>query len=355
MLKKILKSFYYFLFGKIYADMEAKIQALEDKVFILRSGLWDEDFYIRQSGWNRRMGGTPLDHYLTVGWKMGINPSEKFDGNEMLRRKPDLKMNPLVYHLRYGKYPLVNVCKPTDEGVQAYLDAKTKRTAPSKKVVYTCITNGYDDLGEIRCFHYTDPAWDYVCFTDDEELIGMKTFGIWEIRPLQFTNLDKIRNARRHKIQPHKLFPEYDESLWLDANVNILTPFLFEEINRRNTSMLIPMHATRNCLYDEFDFVNKAGIIDQELGQKQIEAYRKAGFPKHYGLHETNIVYRRHNEPDVIAVMDEWLYWIENYTQRDQLSLSFALWKNHFSVASCSFPNARNDGVNFCVFHHRGK
>jgi len=355
MIKELLKSVHYFLFRKIYADMEAKIQVLEDKVLILRSGLWDEDFYLRQSGWDRRMGGTPLDHYLSVGWKMGLNPSQAFDGNEMLRRNPDLKMNPLVFHLRYGKYPLRNLRGPTDEGVEAYLSAKSKRTEPARKVVYTCITNGYDDLGEIRCFHYTDPAWDYVCFTDDEELIARKTFGIWEIRPLQFTNLDKIRNARRHKIQPHKLFSEYDESLWLDANVNVLTPFLFDEIRRRNTDLLIPMHAQRDCVYEEFEFVREAGIIDPELGRKQMEAYKKAGFPERFGLHETNIVYRRHNEPEIIALMEEWLYWIENFTQRDQLSLSFALWKNHRSVAPYSFPNARTDGVNFCVFDHKRK
>lgn len=351
LLRKLLNP----LVRKLTGMMDARVSVLEDKMLILQSGLWDEEFYIRQSGWGRRMGGTPLDHYLTIGWKQGLNPSEQFDGNDLLRRNPDIRINPLVFYLRYGRYPLRNTCKPTDEGVKAYLEAKAKRTAPVKKVVYTCITNGYDDLGEIRCFHYTDPGWDYVCFTNDEELIVQKTFGIWEIRSLQFTNLDMIRNARRHKILPHKLFPEYDESLWIDGNVNILTPFLFDEIRKRETDLLIPAHPTRKCLYEEYEFVQKAGIIDPELGRRQMEEYKKAGFPKGYGLQETNLVYRRHHEPGIIALMDEWLYWIENYTQRDQLSLSFALWKNHRRVADSTIPNARIDSVNYCVFDHKGK
>ncbi|MCR5164823.1 MAG: DUF616 domain-containing protein [Thermoguttaceae bacterium] len=350
-LKKLLNP----LIRKLTGAMDARVRFLEDKMLVLRSGLWDEEYYIRTTGWERRGDDLPLDHYLTKGWKMGLSPSAKFDGKTYMEARPGLPICPLVHYLRYGKYPLGNVWKPTDEGVAAYLDAKSKRTEPARKVVYTCITNGYDDLGEIRCFHYTDPAWDYVCFTDDENLIAGKTFGIWEIRPLQFTQCDKIRNARRHKILPHELFPEYDESLWIDGNVNLVTPFIFEEIRRRKTDLLLPKHFSRDCLYAEFEAVMGFKIIDPELGKKQMEAYRAAGFPEHYGLHETNLVYRRHNEPEIQKIMAEWMFWIENYTQRDQLSLSFALWKNHRTVASSSFPNARTDEKNFCVFEHRGR
>lgn len=355
LLKNVLKKLYRRIFGKLYADMEAKVRHLEDKMLILQSGLWDEEFYVRASGWCRRGDDTPLDHYLTKGWRQGWEPSQHFNGNAILNAKPDLRINPLVYFLRYERYPLGNAFRASEETVQKYLDAKAARTQPVKKVVYSCITNGYDDLNEIRAFYFTPHDWDYVCFTDDETLIQQKTLGIWEIRPLRFTEMDVIRNARRHKLQPHELFPEYEESLYVDANVNILTPYVFQEIARRKTDLLISAHATRKCLYEEFQFVLSGGLIDPELGTKQIQAYRNAGFPENYGLHETNVLYRRHHAPKIKTLMDEWLYWIENFTQRDQLSLSFALWKHGISVKESSIHNARVENPDFCVFTHAGK
>ena len=335
--------------------LQREIRFLEDKMLVLRSGLWDEEYYVQNSGWRRRQEETPLDHYLRTGWRLGFNPSAQFDGNAYMIRYQNLQISPLVHYLRYGKYPQANVSIPSEETVQSYLRAKSVRKLPVKKVVYTCITNGYDDLAEIRALRFTDPAWDYVCFTDDSALANQKTFGIWELRPLRFTNLDVIRNARRHKILPHLLFPEYDESLYLDANVDVRTPFLFREIARRDTDLLLPIHFSRKCLYEEYASVSEIQIIDRELGQKQIAAYREAGFPERYGLHETNLIYRRHHSPAIRTLMEEWSFWVENYTQRDQLSLSFALWKNHRTVASCALPNARMDRKNYCVFDHQGR
>lgn len=40
-----------------------------------------------------------------------------------------------------------------------------------RSVVYTCLTGGYDSLKEHR---YIDNDWDYVCFTDNKELLAQK-------------------------------------------------------------------------------------------------------------------------------------------------------------------------------------
>ena len=349
-MKELLKRLYRLIFGKVYADLESKMQYLEDKILILQSGLWDESYYIKESGWGRRGDDTPLDHYMREGWKKGFNPSEKFDGKTYSQKRPDLPVNPLAHYLRYGRYPLANIYKPSEKTISDYWEVKQNRQ--SKKVVYTCITNKYDDLSEIACFHYTDFSWDYVCYTDDVELIEQKRYGIWEIRPLVFTDLDVIRNARRHKVLAHKLFPEYDESIYIDANVNIVTPWLFEEISRRNTDLLIPLHFNLKCLYDEYQHVSGYQIIDEQTGKAQIDKYHNEVFPANYGLNETNIVYRRHNSPEIIKLMEDWANEIIHFTQRDQLSLSYVMWKNHRKIADFAFPNIRWDSQNFCVFTH---
>lgn len=48
----------------------------------------------------------PVEHYLTIGWKEGKNPSALFDTNAYLNKYQDIKrvgVNPLIHYLRNGK------------------------------------------------------------------------------------------------------------------------------------------------------------------------------------------------------------------------------------------------------------
>ena len=60
--------------------------------------------------------------------------------------------------------------------------------------------------------------------------------------------------------------------------------------------------------------------------QKQIDLYKKEGFPKHFGLNETNVIIRRKNE-SVRKVMDLWEDFLRKYSHRDQMSFNYVLWK----------------------------
>ena len=61
--------------------------------------------------------------------------------------------------------------------------------------------------------------------------------------------------------------------------------------------------------------------------------YEKEHFPQHYGLTENNVIFREHNNKDVIKVMEDWAYMVENYSKRDQLSLMYVCWKNNFRIS----------------------
>ena len=88
-------------------------------------------------------------------------------------------------------------------------DAKSVK----KSVVYTCVTNGYDDIAEIAVPSFVNCKWDYVCFTDNPEHIKAGRLGVWKMRPLSYTQLDDTRNNRWHKFHPDLLFPDYAESI----------------------------------------------------------------------------------------------------------------------------------------------
>ena len=90
----------------------------------------------------------------------------------------------------------------------------------NKIVVYTCITNNYDSLKEIK---YVEEGVSYICFTDNDKL----TSKTWKIVYLDSNlidlNLSFVTQQRFIKLCPHKLdcLKNYDISVWIDANIII--------------------------------------------------------------------------------------------------------------------------------------
>lgn len=85
--------------------------------------------------------------------------------------------------------------------------------------------------------------------------------GLWKIYPLYFDELDRTKNARWHKTHPHVLFPKVSESIWIDANGDILSSYLFDIIKEKNSSLLVPYHFSRDDIYDECEEVLKCKKI----------------------------------------------------------------------------------------------
>jgi len=220
-------------------------------------------------------------------------------------------------------------------------------TANKIGVVYTCITGGYDALHNHT---FIDPKWDYVCFSDDASINDIVDLS-WKIKPLVFDALDNVRNQRWHKLHPHILFPEYEKSIYIDGNLNLLNRGLFNDVEKaikESRKMSIAPHSERDCLYDEFAECIVLGKDNKEVMEKQRELIEKDGFPKRNGLFETNIIYREHHDDKIIAVMNDWWRWVENYSRRDQLSLTYVLWKHSMRIKPLSDKTYRNsDTVEF--------
>ena len=70
----------------------------------------------------------------------------------------------------------------------------------------------------------------------------------------------------------------------------------------------------------------------------QMDRYRKEGFPERYGLPQTNIVLRRHNDTKCVEVMEVWAEELRNNSHRDQLSFNYAVWKTGNSGSVCYLP-----------------
>ena len=195
----------------------------------------------------------------------------------------------------------------------------------NKLAIYTAFTGDYDTLKEPDVI---DENCDYICFTDNPNLES----DLWEIIPMEESILDNNRKAKQYKLLPHKYLKDYKYSFWLDGTFKIkgsIREYIYNNI-RPDSKMLVPVHTERDCVYEEYDASKIIPRYPRAVMEEQVEFYRSQGFPKNYGLGVMGALFRQHNHPDVVKVMDDW--WDENikYTNQDQLSFAYVCWKNDF-------------------------
>jgi len=91
-----------------------------------------------------------------------------------------------------------------------------------KVVVYTVILGGYDKLR-----NHVDLPYDFIAFVDDKSIVPADTN--WEIRDIPTWAMHMLKDtcyaskkvSNYLRFYPHKLFPEYDISIYEDGKISI--------------------------------------------------------------------------------------------------------------------------------------
>ena len=185
-------------------------------------------------------------------------------------------------------------------------------------VIYTCILGNYDELTDPV---FTDPECDYVCFVGKGEKTSERK-GIWQIRELDFRSKDFAVLSRYPKLNPHILLPEYSYSVWMDGNVSIAGDCFYEIIREKiNAGILYSgiRHWARDCAYDEIKESLDSGIESRSRLLGALFFLKRHRFPKHFGMNENNVIFRRHNAPEIIRFDDLWWKLFIRYAHRDQI------------------------------------
>ncbi len=178
---------------------------------------------------------------------------------------------------------------------------------------------------------------DFICFSDRPH----KTKG-WKVIVVEDKfKKDHVRNNRYCKMLPHLYLPEYEYSIYIDGNFVVINSPLSIINTMGNVNMLVFDHNktktdARNCIYKEFEAIVKLyqqkGVLKDEISlmKSQIDFIKSKGYPENNGLIKGGVLIRKHNEPDVIAAMERWWYFIENFSKRDQLSFNYVAWECNF-------------------------
>ena len=190
-------------------------------------------------------------------------------------------------------------------------------------VVYTAFTGDYDSLKEPD---FVDDNTRYVCFTQNPDLKS----DTWEIIQMEDSTLDDNRIAKQYKVFPNKYFPDNKYSFWLDGSFKIVGSIREYVYKYINSPMLTVVHPERDCIFDEALSSIQFPRYSNYTILKQVEKYRNEGMPNHYGLPVLGAIFRQHNDPVIVDLMNQWWEEIINYTNQDQLSFTYLMWKNNF-------------------------
>jgi len=196
----------------------------------------------------------------------------------------------------------------------------------NKIAIYTCITGGYDELRQPAT--PAPEGFDFIQFVP----LGTKTTdlnGVWKVREFPEFYTDATILSRFPKLCPHTLLKDYEYSLWVDGNVRIADPRVYDiclDLMEKGVQYAGIKHPKRDCPYDECERVLKDERDNVWHLLRVVYFLHKKGLPHHSGLMENNVIFRKHNDPSVIEFDSIWMERFVRYSpRRDQLVHTISL------------------------------
>lgn len=211
-------------------------------------------------------------------------------------------------------------------------------------IVYTCITNGKDTLKEYE----PEKGVRYICFNDGT--VEFKT-NQWEDKKIDksLNFKDPRLTARYYKINPSKVLPTHTWSMWIDGSLipRVRIKDLFNYIKDKPTGVYsVKKHPGWDCIYSEAEAIKYYKYDDPEKIDSIVKRYKKEGYPSHFGLHETGVLFRK-NIKNVKEFDKLWWNEVSKNSKRDQMSFDYIRWKTGIEIFKlnpgwfCPDPNQK--------------
>lgn len=263
-----------------------------------------------------------------------------FSEAEYLQLYPDVArsgLDPLNHYLhaglmegRKGRLTLVDYGGLTPERIAAW------RNIPANGVVVcTSLCGDYEELLPPA---FLNDGWRYVCYSDTPR----NGWGIWDVRPIPYENVDPTRRSRWAKLNLPFLFSDAKWVFWLDANIVIsgdISPLLKDR--QGGPGLWLGRHPARDCVYQEASACVASRRDSEQRLKSQTLAYAQAGMPENFGMWENNCFLIDPASEKTRTVFAEWWKEYESGSRRDQLSLPFAFYKLGFRPGAL-FPDGKS-------------
>lgn len=184
--------------------------------------------------------------------------------------------------------------------------------------VFTAVFGGYE---KIRQPEYINPDVRYVLFTDRP----VKRPGVWEVRVIERI-WSPTRTARHYKILPHRYLPDAEITVWHGGWLQLITDPTHAVSYLKDNDIAMEPHIERSCIYDEAAACIKLRKVNPDIAKRQMQFYSAKGFPPKYGLTSAFLIVRR-NTDRITELNELWWKQVRMFTNRDQLSFMYCMWK----------------------------
>lgn len=199
-------------------------------------------------------------------------------------------------------------------------------------VCYTCVTKGYDKVAPVS----GDWRTRFILFHDGS--VGVPDG--WEGVPLTVPGVSGIDLNRYVKMLPHRLDLPSDRSMYVDGNI-----FFRQDPADRIDEVLAQhrfaamAHPHQDCAYVDIARTLRLGFVWPLPARRAIRHLRDSGVPANAGLFECNILFRRHDDAEVIALCEAWWQGWQMGYRRDQALIIAAAFRTGMMPVSLG----RND------------
>jgi len=204
----------------------------------------------------------------------------------------------------------------------------------SKLVIFTCITNDYDELPKNN---YYDPEVRYVCFMDRSV-----TNPLWRAKqdpkyyhtlPVEFIWLPDLgikspkRMAEYVKINAHLYFNEGDHVVWVDGCYKLTKEFV--DFSLKCFPFTILRHPLKYTYYDQILEGFLPALFSYDQAKKFTQRLKEDNYDfTDYSSPLGTVVWRTINE-DTTKLNKQWWSYYSNGPNRDPLSLDAAIQKTN--------------------------
>lgn len=200
-------------------------------------------------------------------------------------------------------------------------------------VVYTVLSGAYDRIKPV-------PKFDNIDFflVTDENIAPPKGWKLIFVK----SDLKGVMFNRRYKMLPFDIFSGYADSIYIDANISIVSnPIAIFNTCRSNGAQIgLYDHPIRQSVYDEADEIKKIGYAYFFKVNRMMDRYKDENFSGEQ-LYEANIIYRRHDSFPLRSAMTLWWNEFCCGVKRDQLSLTYSCGKYNIDIFSLGKHDAR--------------
>ena len=230
---------------------------------------------------------------------------------ELIKRSADLEPADIFYSLSANKHA---VCDDGEEPVNGRI------------AVYTGIFGDYDEICRPQV---CPPNIDYYFISDKQPVNSFPFRWIDGKKVIPDNVRTPIKRNRYIKMHPHRLFPRYQYSVYIDGNITV-TADISGFVHRNKSGISVFMLPWRECIYYEaLAVVNARRVVAGDVC-RQVERYLEEGMPMHYGLPEMPVIAMEHSKCK--KIMEDWWKEFDSGAQRDQLSFMYAMWKNGMTL-----------------------